>query len=140
MERKIKFRGWVTKKKRWAYGSLVTWPDNSKSIFEKRESNKALYQVTVNTNSVGQFTGFHDKNKTDIYEGDILKDMWSRYVVEFDRDCGEWVGVEIDGNVDGGILFVRLAYGATVIDNKFEKELRECGNDMFAEGKGANNE
>ena len=41
------------------------------------------YKLPVDKNTVGEFTGMHDKNSKDIYEGDIIEWDGYRSPVEF---------------------------------------------------------
>ena len=76
MRREIKFRGKRLDNREWVFFTL---------LFDGRTD---YYDVDPNT--VGQFTGLKDKNRKDIYEGDIIECLDSqgepvRHFVEF---CG----------------------------------------------------
>lgn len=76
--REIKFKGKRKDTGEWIYGDL------------RHQKVGDFYEIdgwTVNTDTIGQFTGLYDKNGKEIYEGDIVslnKDLLGSYVVRYD--------------------------------------------------------
>lgn len=91
MEREIKFRAKRADGSAWVYGdlrqensgnkvimtNLKTWEDNGGNVDAYGEN------IIVNPSTIGQYTGLHDKNGKEIYEGDIVK--WDECVADYVR-------------------------------------------------------
>lgn len=71
MNRDIKFRGKLVNSKEWTEGNLCIRVDDT-YIITPDETILGKYGK-VNKETVGQYTGLHDKNEKKIYEGDIVR-------------------------------------------------------------------
>ena len=81
MKREIKFRAWDEE------GGMMHPPFTINEICEIRKEGGGIGAILMNFNWDQlmwlQFTGLHDKNGKEIYEGDIIDDKFGIYKVVF---------------------------------------------------------
>jgi len=70
--RTIKFRAKTTHGY-WGYGSLLIWPDGKAMLYDTLLPDGSMGGVVVDPDTVGQFTGFYDKDEREIYDGDVFQ-------------------------------------------------------------------
>lgn len=80
--RELKFRAWDDKSKKMRTPEVICFQgDKAKAglVMTPAQAKKGIKEGWFYDNPLMQYTGLHDKNGKEIYEGDILK--WPKSII-----------------------------------------------------------
>lgn len=103
MNREIKYRGKRFDSGEWVYGYFVE--DGFINICSHNEDDFLQYNV-VNPDTIGQYTGLHDCNGKEVYEGDLLKDDEITWEVFWCDDVAAFMVEQYKSECDAPKMFL----------------------------------
>lgn len=84
MSRVLKFRAWDKERKQMFFPSSINFKSDGRMwVCDVKGENRLEYEDVINLAELMQFTGLHDKNGKEIWEGDIVLDHGYKGIVKF---------------------------------------------------------
>jgi len=112
MSRELKFRAWYEKR--------MSLPFTLLEDKAKFEDGVILHRSSMGIAEIMQFTGLHDKNGKEIWEGDVIDIHGDRYEVRQDKS-GAWIYDEFKAFPKTGIIsWDMLSSEIEVLGNIYE--------------------
>ena len=123
--RDYKFRGQKIDTKEWIYGSFIQMNSNEHQCFIFPENTPLcieltdFYTIPILKETVGQYTGQHDRNGKEIYEGDLILVYGELFTVEWNADSASF---EMNGEESGANFDNYYGYECEVVGNIYENK------------------
>lgn len=129
--REYLFRGKRTDGSGWAYGYYWAMIKGGKAVHALRLADLTEPHAIVDPETVGQYTGFVDKNGRKIFEGDLCRfyngEEYSIYQIAW-KDNGWHVFMQEEYITSPDVLDKSFCERAEVIGNIYDNpELVKCG-------------